>query len=87
MGSLSLHLPLGKWIGKSTRIWRTFYNAEEGELEVVSEKDGVMIYKWEGQGRYRRAKKADYAAPKGEPATVYGIEEDVYKLLNTGRRL
>lgn len=30
----------------------------------VREGRGEMIYKWEGQGQYRRAKKADYAAPK-----------------------
>ena len=41
LGSVLLHLSLGKWIGKSTRVWRIFYNAEEGELKVVSEKDEV----------------------------------------------
>ena len=78
---------LGKWIGSPTRIWRTFYNAEEGELEIVSEKEGIVIYEWEGSGRYRRARKADHSVPRGEPATVYGIEEDVFKLLNTGKQL
>ena len=87
LGSLTLHLPLGKWVGSPTRIWRTFYNAEEGELEIVSEKEGIVIYEWEGSGRYRRARKADHSIPRGEPATVYGIEEDVFKLLNTGKRL
>lgn len=86
LGSLTLHLALGKWIGSPTHIWRTFYNTEEGELEIASEKEGIVIYKWERSGLYRQVRKADQI-PRGEPATVYGIEEDVFKLLNTGKRL
>ena len=86
MGRLTLPLELGKVKEASPRIWRVFHIADDDEIEVVNDRRGhINIYAWEGGGNYRWVRFADYDKPKGVPATVKMINEDLIKLFHTAR--
>ena len=39
----SFMILLGKWVTRSPRIWRFFYDREENCIEAVSDEDGLRI--------------------------------------------
>ena len=52
---------LGRYTGRSPRVWRTFYNADESQVEVRTE-DGLRVYRHLGQ---RRLGSRRYSATDG----------------------
>ena len=86
LGSLTLTNSLGAWKAAPNRIWRVLFNAEEGGiLEVMSDKEGVVIYEPGNWGNFHRREVAEHRVPRGVPARVRRIDDETLKLTQIGR--
>ena len=79
-----LMIPLGKWVARSPRIWRIFWDSEGNNVEAVSDTEGLIIYHNDRGREYFRARDNVAASPKGVPATVESSSEFDVKLRCTG---
>ena len=82
----SFMIPLSKWVARSPRIWRFFYDREENCIEAVSDKDGLIRYDKESGSRFVKAQENIGNAPRGVPATVESVEDDRVSLRCDGDR-
>ena len=49
-----LMIPLGKWVARSPRIWRIFWDSKGNNVEAVSDTEGLIIYhNDDGRGYFR----------------------------------
>lgn len=77
-------IPLGKWVARSPRIWRIFWDSKGNNGQAVSDTEGLIIYQNDRGREYFRAMDNVAASPKGVPATVESSSEYNVKLRCTG---
>ena len=46
LGTMCLQNRLGNWVAASPRIWRVFYDEEENCMEVLSDTEGLLKYRY-----------------------------------------
>ena len=84
--SYSFTTRLGKWVLRSPRIWRAFYDEDENCVEVLSDEEGLIWCDHVRGRNFRRGKLMSQAEPSGLPATVEVLGEDILKLFCTSQR-
>ena len=77
-------IPLGKWVARSPRIWRIFWDSKENCIEAVSDSEGPIIYHNKIGRNFYRVRDNVEASPKGVLAMVESSSEDRVKLRSTG---
>ena len=83
LGYCSFPIPLGKWVAKSPRIWRVFYDRDQNCVEVLSDEEGLIRCDHDRGRTFRRGASTGQAEPSGLPATVEATGEDMLKLFCT----
>ena len=81
--SYSFPIPLGKWVARSPRIWRVFYDQDENCVEVLSDEEGLIRCDQVRGRTFRRGESMGQVEPNGLPATVEATGEDILKLFCT----
>ena len=84
--SYSFTTRLGKWVLRSPRIWRAFYDEDENCIEVLSDEEGLIWCDHVRGRNFRRGELMGQAEPSGLPATVEALGEDILKLFCTSQR-
>ena len=75
--------PLGKWRNFSPRIWRAFWDQDEETLDVVSDTEGVLRYKFDTMRWFNRCRELSPEAAEGVPANITDASPDRVQLLNS----
>ena len=83
LGSFAMSIPLGKWINFSPRIWRAFWDKDKETLDVVSDTEGVLRYKFDKMRWFNRCSELSPEAAKGVPATITDASPERVRLLNS----
>ena len=83
LGSFAMSTPLGKWRNFSPRIWRAFWDKDEETLDIVSDTEGVLRYKFDTMRWFNRCRELSLEAAKGVPATITDASPDRVRLLNS----
>ena len=64
----------------SPRIWRVFYDEEDNCMEVLSDTEGLLKYRYGSTRTFYKFQTEADGVPQGVPATATEMSEDSVRL-------
>ena len=87
LGTMCLQNRLGNWVAALPRIWRVFYDKEDNCMEVLSDAEGLLRYKYGATRTFYRCQTVADGVPQGVPATATEMSEDSIRLFCQSKEL